>query len=1090
MGLKGNLSTVNLADVFQVLSRGNSTGLLRIQAPEGPRFVEIQNGAISIAGRSGGRILLGDLLLSRGLVDEQRLEAALQAQREGGKLLGQILLDNQTLAREALEEALRFQIEEEVCELFTLGKGDFDFLAGATLDAKIAPGGGLVRLKIDPNSLLLEAARRADEWKAIEARISSQSLLFRLSPQGSELLKSGAGLSPEGLVLLKLVEDNRSIESMVQKACMGRLNTNQMMLELWDAGLVDPMPFDAYFKAAQGHLKAGRIDEAQRLAEVTVSAGASSDKQKAVSMLAEIDKARKASISGTMAATTDPKVRSEVIRRASPNLILKKERRVLPFVIVGLVLLLGGGGAGAYFMFFSGSKANLNYRNLLNQQINEADTAIREQDYSKGLELLRKFHSNDPDTQDLATKKYVEHRKDVEAMLELAIEKFKAAYGKGNAEDLKTAADELDKFVSLVFLSDAAQKDLATTRSLLDQYKNKERLDATRTQLHDIDAGARSRAYAALKQAYEKLLAQNPPEEVAVEVRDKLSRLIKARADSETRLRLASAEKDAGEYDSAKSLLESVKRDGPGSDTVSKAATGIEAIDKDAADFQKKLDRVEVLQTQKSIVEAKAELLKIIEGHPPDRSFIAALDALHTLSAEPEPDLEKELNQALQLQESKPAECRMLLLDLLKKAPWSKTASKIALQIVINSDPAGAEVQFNGRPSGKTPAPLTIPAIGLAHISLKKTGYQPEEIVEFNLRKDVPPVVLKKLSVASRRMPVPAAGGLAVNAECLVILGEGEADICAPADLKVQSRVALKIAEQPKPLAAMANGQALTLLPDAALVSLVGKGIAKIKLPGGECVRMGAQAVTSAPLVYTSPELGVKTVIATATVHGVDCEFLEDGALHKSIELNKESSPPWGLAAAGDVLLVPREDAVYAVSGASAASGAQLWQAPVEGKIAGGPVLCSKVFAVLTAAGWLYGFASDTGDKRFLQDVGSPGAVSVPITAMSKGFLTAAKDGKLTLSSPDKGAAVWSVTLPSELLLAPVALRAKESDPESAIAVCYKGKDGYVLAALSASNGAVQWTTDLSAKPVALAAYGERIYVSTADGDVIAYDLN
>src|SRR5579862_1852885 len=112
MGLKGNLSTVNLADVFQVLSRGNSTGLLRIQAPEGPRFVEIQNGAISVAGRSSGRIMLGDLLISRGLIDEDRLEQALQNQRETQKMLGQILLDMGMVTLESLEQALHFQIEE------------------------------------------------------------------------------------------------------------------------------------------------------------------------------------------------------------------------------------------------------------------------------------------------------------------------------------------------------------------------------------------------------------------------------------------------------------------------------------------------------------------------------------------------------------------------------------------------------------------------------------------------------------------------------------------------------------------------------------------------------------------------------------------------------------------------------------------------------------------------------------------------------------------------------------------------------------------------------------------------------------------
>ena len=92
MGLKGNLSSVSLAEVFQTLSTGSSTGLLRIQAPEGPRFVEMKNGAISIAGRSAGRVMLGDLLISRGLIDDTRLDEALRLQKETGKMLGEVLL--------------------------------------------------------------------------------------------------------------------------------------------------------------------------------------------------------------------------------------------------------------------------------------------------------------------------------------------------------------------------------------------------------------------------------------------------------------------------------------------------------------------------------------------------------------------------------------------------------------------------------------------------------------------------------------------------------------------------------------------------------------------------------------------------------------------------------------------------------------------------------------------------------------------------------------------------------------------------------------------------------------------------------------
>src|SRR6185436_836865 len=161
---------------------------------------------------------------------------------------------------------------------------------------------------------------------------------------------------------------------------------------------------------------------------------------------------------------------------------------------------------------------------------------------------------------------------------------------------------------------------------------------------------------------------------------------------------------------------------------------------------------------------------------------------------------------------------------------------------------------------------------------------------------------------------VAAMGGLAVSGDFAVVLGASEADICAPADFKLLTRVTPLKGADSKPRTVLPNGLSLTLVRDRALAALEGKGIALIKLPGGESSCAGSVQASSAPLVFTSPELGVKPVIATATTKGVDCVFLEDGTSHKSIDFKAEGSTPWGIAAAGEVLVVPREDRLYAVA--------------------------------------------------------------------------------------------------------------------------------------------------------------------------------
>ncbi len=1089
MGLKGNLSTVNLADVFQVLSRGNSTGLLRIQAPEGPRFVEIQNGAISIAGRSAGRILLGDLLQSRGLLDEDKLEAALQVQRESGKMLGQVLIDQQTVTMQDLEEALRFQIEEEVCELFTLGKGEFDFLAGASLDAKIAPGGGLVKMKIDPNSLLLEAARRADEWKAIEARVPSQAFVFRLTGQGGEVLKSGTGLSPEGMVLLRLVQDSRSVEAMVQKACMGRLNTNQMLLELWDAGIVEPMPIESYEQAARSHLKLNRIDEAQRIAEFAAANGGAEMKTKVQAALAEIEKAKKAAISGTMTATGDPKIRSEVIRRNQPGLFGKKDRKTLPLIIAGVViLLLGGGGTAAYFKYFSGKKVDNTQRKLLDEQLELAQTEMNAQNYGKALEILRTFRSKDPDTQALASQKYDAEKKNVDVLLNTAISNFKTAFVKGPPEAVKTTADELDKFNGVLDLSEAMQQELSKARAQLNQVKNREKLEVMRTKLREADSSARTKPADVLKQAYEALLADSPPEEIATEIRDKLSRLSRARAEAESRLHLAGLEKDAGETEAAKTLFELVKRDGPGVDYSAKGAAGVDAIVKYLAECDKRLEKVDILQTQKLTNDARAELLKIIDSHPPERVLNQAQDTLRVLDSTPETELETEFKDAKDLATRQPLEARKKFLAILEKAPHSKTASGIVMKVKVTSEPANADLFFNGRAAGKTPTMIDVPAIGAAHFTFKKQGFQTEDLVEYNFRADSVSISMFKNPVLQRSLSAPAAGGLAANLDHIIVISSHAVDLCGLSDLKVITHVPLREKEDQKPEEVIGGGRGLLLGQNTIYVTLADKAIACVKLVGGDYSRLPlAATATSAPLAYTSKELPGKRLLGVASQAALELLFSDDGKVHKTVQAGKDSAEkPWGLALEGDLFYVPREDSLIAIVGHS---GAKKWEAPIEGKTIGGPAVASGRSSVglITESGQLIGLDMESGAKKFQRDLGgkpAPFLLSTP-----SAFLSVLQNGKVEFSAADKGGVLWSLDLKGEALLSPLIVRANEKEQEKAFVFCAQQKEFCEITVCG--NGGVQfWKARMVSKPIALTTFADKIYVATADGELMVYDLN
>ena len=69
------------------------------------------------------------------------------------------------LTQQQLHDAINVQIQEAVYFLFTWNQGTFNF------EADVAPDQHDFVVSINPESLLLEGARRVDEWGLIEKKI-------------------------------------------------------------------------------------------------------------------------------------------------------------------------------------------------------------------------------------------------------------------------------------------------------------------------------------------------------------------------------------------------------------------------------------------------------------------------------------------------------------------------------------------------------------------------------------------------------------------------------------------------------------------------------------------------------------------------------------------------------------------------------------------------------------------------------------------------------------------------------------------------------------------------------------------------------
>ncbi len=229
MAIKGSLKEASLADVCQLLAMGQKTGCLSIT--DRSRFGQIffERGRITFARIVNRRDRLGDLLVRDGrLTDAQLREVLEQQSKEPDRRLGELLVAGGFITQVELTSIIRFQIEEAIYHLFTWSRGSFFF------EVDERPESADILVSINPESLLLEAARRIDEWSLIEKKIPTLDLLFEV--EADRLRESGVELTPEQEALLVLLDGKHTVQEAIESTGIGEFDAGKAVFGLIQAG--------------------------------------------------------------------------------------------------------------------------------------------------------------------------------------------------------------------------------------------------------------------------------------------------------------------------------------------------------------------------------------------------------------------------------------------------------------------------------------------------------------------------------------------------------------------------------------------------------------------------------------------------------------------------------------------------------------------------------------------------------------------------------------------------------------------------------------------------------------------------------------
>jgi len=236
MAIEGPLRELGIHDVFQLLDLSRKTGLLRVTSElrHNAGTIYFEDGKIIFAEIRSNPHPLGALLLRTGKISEADLERARDMQQRQGdkRRLGEILASLGAITPRELQRQVRFQVEEVVFEVMSWREGYFSFTEGPLTDV---PTEAMV--SIPTEALLMEGARRIDEWSRIEGRIPHLGVVPTLAPP----LQGGGGgldLLPPEWEMLAMIDGTRDVRGIASELGRSDFEVAKTLFGLESAGII------------------------------------------------------------------------------------------------------------------------------------------------------------------------------------------------------------------------------------------------------------------------------------------------------------------------------------------------------------------------------------------------------------------------------------------------------------------------------------------------------------------------------------------------------------------------------------------------------------------------------------------------------------------------------------------------------------------------------------------------------------------------------------------------------------------------------------------------------------------------------------
>ncbi len=201
------LAGLALDRLLVLLAERDAAGTVHVKTTDRTKRLYLIDGRLAGVASSDERERLGQVLLARGLVTEQRLEEALDVQRRLPSPIGQILLRAGAVEESMLHWALQAQAEETLFDLFQPETLDQRFLAN------VLPTDRPLTLRLELRPLVAEGVHRRQRSAVLRKLLGG----FDVTPRHTGKVPPNEFSGPE-LHVLGEIDGERDLEAVARAA--------------------------------------------------------------------------------------------------------------------------------------------------------------------------------------------------------------------------------------------------------------------------------------------------------------------------------------------------------------------------------------------------------------------------------------------------------------------------------------------------------------------------------------------------------------------------------------------------------------------------------------------------------------------------------------------------------------------------------------------------------------------------------------------------------------------------------------------------------------------------------------------------------